>query len=87
MQGVFLYGSRAKTKKALKEAVEAINEGGDGYSVVIEATSIFGNEYDGSLHNAPRNVTYYIVGPDPYTKRNWYASIKWNQKKERWVVS
>jgi len=87
MQGAFITGSRPKTKKAFREAVEAINDGGDAYSVVLEATSMFGNEYDGSLANAPKtDKAYYIVGPNPYTSRKWYASLHWDGDKDRWVV-
>ena len=90
-QGIFINGSRPKTKKELKERIQGINNhnkicscvatgpeehqrsgpnrdpdcfwhgdevppGGhpdyDPYSVVIEATSVFGNEFDGSLAKA-----------------------------------
>ena len=40
----------------------------------LEATSLFGGEYDGPLLAAPPGV-YYIVGPDPYTSRKWYGQI------------
>ena len=66
MQGVF---PRFRHKKALKEAVKA-NE-----PVRLEATSLLGNEYDGDLYQAPPGK-YFVVGPDPFTKRNWYASIE-----------
>lgn len=66
MQGIF---PRFRHKKALKEAVKA-NE-----PVRLEATSLFGNEYDGSLYKAPAG-RYFVVGPDPFTKRSWYASIE-----------
>lgn len=70
MQGIYVGGSRAKTKKALKEAVAQ-----DPSSVRLEATSVFGNEYDGPLDEAP-DGQYYVVGPDPYNKRNWYATLR-----------
>jgi len=57
------------------------------FGIVIEATSLFGNEYDGSLHNAPTNKTFTFVGPDPYTSRKFYGRIIYNANKERWVVS
>lgn len=69
MQGAYVNGSRPKTKKALKEAVAANLQ-----SVELEATSVFGNEFGGSLANAP-DGKYYVVGPDPYRKRSWYAQI------------
>jgi hypothetical protein len=69
MQGVFTgTGGRFKTKKSLKEAVA------NGDQVVLEATSFFGNEYDGSLADAP-DGRYDVVGPDPHVARNWYANI------------
>ena len=51
-----------KTKKELKAAV------GQRRPSFIE-TSMFGNEYKGD------DGTYSVVGPNPYTKRDWYASV------------
>lgn len=101
-QGVYINGARPKTKKALKEQVEGINlflaHGGDPesppevkdpYSVVIEATSLFGNEFDGSLAEALRTSQYgpfYIVGPDPYNSRKWYANLTYDTDKHKWIV-
>jgi len=65
MQGIH---PRFPSKKALREAVAA------GSWVALEATSMFGNEYDGALEDAPED-TYTVVGPDPYTNRKWYATI------------
>jgi len=68
MQGVWINGSRPKSKKAIKEALLA------GDEVSLEATSVFGNEYDGLVTDAP-DGNYTIVGPDPYTKRNFYGNV------------
>jgi hypothetical protein len=68
MQGVFVNYERPKSKKAVKEAVA------NGDLVGLEATSVFGNEYDGLVTEAP-DGTYYFVGPDPYTKRNFYGTF------------
>ena len=68
MQGIFIGGQRPKSKKEIKEAVAA------GRFVRIEATSWFGNEYDGDVLAAPPG-TYHFVGPDPYKKRNFYGTI------------
>jgi hypothetical protein len=68
MQGIFINGQRPASKKAIKEAVVA------GGRVRIEATSMFGNEYDGDVSQAP-DGKYTFVGPDPYTKRNFYGTI------------
>ena len=70
MQGIFVNYQRAKTKKALKEAIA-----NNLSSVTLEATSVFGNEYNGSLESAPDD-TFTIVGPDPYRDRKWYVTIK-----------
>lgn len=88
-QGVFVNGSRPKTKKALKDQIQKINEDGDPFSVVIQATSLFGNEFDGSLAKALRDDNlgpFYIVGPDPYTSRKWYANIRYDNSQGKWIV-
>lgn len=69
MQGVYnQVGQRFRTKKALREAVT-----NDEY-VLLEATSLFGDEYTGPLGAAP-DGDYFIAGPDPYRDRRWYAHI------------
>lgn len=68
MQGIWINGQRPKSKKAVKEAIAA------GESVALQATSLFGNEYDGLVSLAP-DGSYHFVGPDPYTKRNFYGTI------------
>jgi len=40
----------------------------------LEATSMFGNEYDGPVANAPEG-RYTFVGPDPYTSRKFYGTL------------
>jgi hypothetical protein len=70
MQGLYIKGQRPKTKKQAREAIKA-----DPSSVHIEATSMFGNEYDGPVSELPEGQKVYFVGPDPYTKRNWYGNI------------
>jgi hypothetical protein len=69
MQGAFdHHGKRFRFKKHLKAAVQ------EQEYVLLEATSIFGDEYTGPLGAAP-DGDYYIAGPDPYTDRRWYAHI------------
>jgi hypothetical protein len=70
VQGVFVDNRRPKTKKALREALKD-----DPSQVHLEATSIFGNEYDGLASEMPEGSTIYLVGPDPYKKRSWYANL------------
>lgn len=72
MQGIFLQGRRPKSKAELKRFIA---DGGDLSRVRVEAPSMFGNEFDGPLSEAP-NGTITFVGPDPYTKRNFYGTIK-----------
>lgn len=75
MQGVYDKNrNRFKTKKAMKEALATAE------TVYLEATSVFGNEYGGAVGDAP-DGTYTVVGPDPYTARNWYANIKKDGEK------
>jgi hypothetical protein len=70
MQGIYINGHRPKTKKAFKEAIKATPG-----KVKLEATSIFGNEYGGLVAGMPEGQMAYVVGPDPYTSRKWYANV------------
>ncbi len=69
MQGIYWNGRRLATKKALKEAVQTTPG-----AVMLEGTDIGGREYSGSLNGAPAGK-YYVVGPDPYVSRKWYAQL------------
>ena len=69
MQGIKINGQWAKTKKAVKQAVSEAPE-----TVYIVGTSLFGNEYDGPLLDAP-NGRIDFVGPDPYNSRKFYGNI------------
>ena len=81
-QGIFLGGyRRPKSKKEIKEAVD------QNKKVIIEATSVFGNEYEGLLSEMPQTNTVTFCGPDPHSVRRFYGTIKWNAKKGAWVVS
>ena len=71
MQGIFVDNQRPKSKKQIKEAVAENPE-----RVRVEATSIFGNEFDGSLAHWPGGKTITFVGPDPYTSRKFYGTIE-----------
>ena len=71
---------RPKTKKELKELVAK-----DPANIQLEATSQFGDEFDGSLSRAPIR-SYYVVGPDPRHNRSWYAEIIWSDKRKNWIV-
>jgi hypothetical protein len=69
MQGLFINGRRPKSKKEAKAAILA-----DPSRVRLEATSYFGNEYDGPVSEAPEGE-YSFVGPDPQRTRNFYGNI------------
>jgi len=79
MQGLYIDGRRPKSKKEVKEAVQADQL----ERLEIEATSWFGNEYGGPLtvlvaqavNEKAAPETIYFVGPDPHTKRNFYGSL------------
>lgn len=82
-QGIFVNGKRPTSKKQIKEVAAT-----DPSKVRIEATSAFGNEYDGLLSEMPKSIeSVTFVGPDPYTRRNFYGTIKWSVKKRAWVIS
>jgi len=74
-QGIFdSKFQRIISKKQLKEFIK------QGEPVVLEATSVFGNEFDGVLQFAP-DGDYWVVGPDPYRSRKWFAHIVKEQGK------
>ena len=72
MQGIFINFNRPKSKKEVKETIASNPD-----KVRLEATSIFGNEYDGLVSDAP-DGTYNFVGPNPFTDRKFYGTIKKN---------
>lgn len=70
-QGIFINGERPKSKKQMKEAIME-----DASRVRLEATSLFGNDYDGPVSEMPVGRMAFVVGPDPYTSRKFYANIE-----------
>jgi hypothetical protein len=77
MDGIYLGGTRPKSKKEVKEAVTQM----DHDRIRIEGTSAFGG-YDGPLSEAPVG-NYHIVGPDPYTSRKFYLTLHVGTDKVR----
>lgn len=69
MQGLYINMARPKTKKAVKEAIA------NGVAVYAEATSFFGDEFDGLIYNLPEGHKVHFVGPDPTRARNFYGTI------------
>jgi len=74
MQGLFINYRRPKSKKEVVEAIKASPD-----SVSLEATSIFGKEYEGPITEMPENTNVACVGPDPYTRRDFYLTIVRNK--------
>ena len=70
MQGIYVNYHRPKSKKEVIAAVKT-----DPSKVSLEATSLFGNEYDGPITEMPVSKMVFVVGPDPYTARNFYLNI------------
>lgn len=75
MQGIFvaddltLQWRRPRSKKQVRETAAA-----DPRRVWLEATSIFGNEYDGPLDEAP-DGTYVFTGPEPGVSHKFYGNV------------
>ena len=65
-QGIYVDGRRPPSKKAVKDALAASRY------VSLQATSFFGNEYDGPVDQAP-DGTYFFVGPDPERDRRFFG--------------
>jgi len=70
MQGIYVDGRRPKSKKAVREAVAD-----DPRRVMVEATSLFGGEYGGSLDGWDGSGHITFVGPDPYNNRRFYGNV------------
>lgn len=72
IQGAFVNGARPRTKKLLRDALQQMPQ-----NVELERTSTISNdEYGGLATELPLNKEVYVVGPDPYKQRNWYANVK-----------
>lgn len=80
MQGIFVQTEagirRPKSKKEIKDLLAI-----DPNNVGIEATSSFGNEFGGSAKDLPVGAKVSFVGPDPYTDRRFYGTLKNNNGK------
>lgn len=68
--GAYVAGARPRTKKALREAL-ATAPG----SVIFDTTAAFNPFAHYRATEIPAGVTLSVVGPDPYAKRSWYASV------------
>lgn len=95
VEGVNLYNEHGGDDGAIGALETAAQEDSslvapeDPYGLVIEATSIFGNEFDGSLAEAMRTANhgpFSIVGPDPHTSRKWYLTLRYIRTSHEWTV-
>lgn len=68
--GAFVSGVAPKTKKALRDALKERPR-----DVTLESTSAFPGQYSGPAAELPGNVSFVVVGPDPYTRRDWFARV------------
>lgn len=71
MQGLYVHGARPKSKKAIREELAANGTA----NIRVEATSFFGNEYEGRLDDAPIGTKVEFVGPNPHTDRRFYGRL------------
>lgn len=72
---------RVKTKAELKRLLKA-----EPQNVTFDTTSLHAKPETviaSDLGNRPHGASesWSIVGPDPYSKRDWYATVKVNAKK------
>ncbi len=65
-----------KTKAELKREVDA---------VWFYSTSAF-TPWNGLAKDLPPGTTLTVVGPNPYTKRSWYASVTFDATKGKATV-
>lgn len=79
-------GPYAHKDGTVSEHATVTNGLNDLARITIEATSMFGNEYGGSLADMPETTKVTFVGPDPYTKRNFYGNIEFKAGKG-WKVT
>lgn len=71
MDGIFINGQRPRSKRALKEALAD-----DPTRVEVEWTSLFAALPSWSrVSDMPLGSSVTFVGPDPYTRRNFYGTI------------
>lgn len=65
-----VYPPHNRSKKAFKEAAMTLPD-----RTVLYATALFNNFPDASVSNLEPGQ-YTVVGPDPATKRSWYATLE-----------
>jgi hypothetical protein len=68
--GAYIPGPK-KTKGALKAAIKANPD-----AVELYATSNMGPQFADVASKLKVGDEFLVVGPDPYRKRDWYATVK-----------
>lgn len=71
VQGGADFDAPKKSKTAFKAAIKDHPE-----QVYLYATSSMGPQFRGYASMLPDDVTFNVVGPNPYGDRSWYASVK-----------
>ena len=73
--GAYVNGERPKSKKALREALQDAP-----HTVQFDGTSPLspdgGRNY--RADEVPEGFVLTVCGPDPYTRRNWWANVSRN---------
>jgi len=78
--GAFIDGTRAASKKALREALRD-----NPASVRFDATTAIGPDVGAEFTGdaLPQDRMLVVVGPNPYNARNWYANVELTGKGVR----
>lgn len=69
------------TKAALKRMVAE-----DPSLLGLYSTAAFGPQFRSWLPEMDKSNKYSVTGPNPYNKRDWYATIEYSTKTDKWVV-
>ena len=70
------------TKAALKQAVATNPE-----RVLVYSTSYITEIIQTFVPKLSTSDKYSVTGPNPYNSRKWYATLAFNAKTNKWVVS
>jgi len=85
MQGIWIDDAetgrrrRPKSKKEVRDTLTTEPE-----RVSFEGTAFDGSDYDGPAEGLPASAAVHFVGPDPFTKRNFYGTA--SHAGGKWVV-
>ena len=63
-----------RTKGRLKDLIKR-----EPQNVFLYDTSAHGSKFSGEARKLPKNMEFLVVGPDPYSKRDWYATVYWGR--------